>query len=139
MNAIDTNVLVYFADAYGAEKAAISAKLLRQLQQDGQTCLLWQVAVEFMSVMRRWSDAGKIDRALSRAFVEQVLELFPIELPRPTVLKTALQLSDQYSLSHWDSILLAACLDVGVERFYTEDMGAPRRIESIELINPFVS
>ncbi|QDU54085.1 PIN domain-containing protein [Aeoliella mucimassa] len=30
-----------------------------------------------------------------------------------------------------------ACLEAGVTTRYTEDIGAPRRIESLELVNPF--
>jgi predicted nucleic acid-binding protein len=34
-------------------------------------------------------------------------------------------------------MILGACQAAGVTRLYTEDMGAPRTIDSIELINPF--
>ena len=42
------------------------------------------------------------------------------------------------TLSHWDSMLVvAACIDAGVDTLYTEDMRAPRQIETVRLINPF--
>lgn len=34
-------------------------------------------------------------------------------------------------------MILGACQTAGIVRLYTEDMGAPRKIDSIELINPF--
>ena len=34
-------------------------------------------------------------------------------------------------------MLLGACVEAGVTTLYTEDMGAPRKIETIDLINPF--
>ena len=48
-----------------------------------------------------------------------------------------LSLAERFSLSHWDSMILGACQAAGVMRLYTEDMGAPRTIDGIELINPF--
>jgi predicted nucleic acid-binding protein len=34
--------------------------------------------------------------------------------------------------------LLAACLVADVDTLFTEDMGAPRKIDSLNLINPFL-
>ena len=34
-------------------------------------------------------------------------------------------------------MLLVACKDAGVTTLYTEDIGAPRKIDSVELVNPF--
>jgi predicted nucleic acid-binding protein len=35
-------------------------------------------------------------------------------------------------------MLLGACLEAGVTTLYTEDMGSPRQIDSIRLVNPLV-
>ena len=32
---------------------------------------------------------------------------------------------------------VAACIEVGVDQLYTEDMGSPRQLDSVQLINPF--
>ncbi|HLW67902.1 MAG TPA: hypothetical protein VKS79_21475 [Gemmataceae bacterium] len=48
----------------------------------------------------------------------------------------ALNLVDRFSLAHWDSMLLGACQAADVSVLYTEDMGAPRTIDGIELTNP---
>jgi len=39
--------------------------------------------------------------------------------------------------SSWDAILVAACLDYGVTRLYTEDLHHGLRIDSLEIVNPF--
>ena len=46
-------------------------------------------------------------------------------------------LQSRYSLSFFDALLLATCERGGVTALYTEDMGAPRTIQSITLVNPF--
>jgi predicted nucleic acid-binding protein len=35
-------------------------------------------------------------------------------------------------------MILGACREAGIIKLYTEDMGAPRMIDGIELINPFI-
>jgi len=39
---------------------------------------------------------------------------------------------------HRPSMLLGACLEAGVSKLYTEDMGAPVVIGGITLVNPFI-
>ena len=43
----------------------------------------------------------------------------------------------RYSLSTWDGLLVATCLEGGVQRLYTEDFDAYREIDSLEIVNPF--
>jgi predicted nucleic acid-binding protein len=64
--------------------------------------------------------------------------MFRLTMPTPAVLDRALDLADRYSLSHWDSMLLGACLEAGVVTLYTEDMGAPTRYDGVQLVNPFI-
>jgi len=52
MNAIDTNVLVYFVDEHEPAKQAKAAELLERLaEEETETALLWQVAVEFFGAV----------------------------------------------------------------------------------------
>ena len=58
-------------------------------------------------------------------------------LPRRPTLEIAENLWGRYSLSFWDSMIVAACLHAGVERLYSEDFSAYPRIDSLEVVNPF--
>jgi predicted nucleic acid-binding protein len=54
MNAIDTNVLVYAYDDQQLEKRSKAIELIdRLIENRGSTVLLWQVACEFIAVLRR--------------------------------------------------------------------------------------
>jgi predicted nucleic acid-binding protein len=57
-------------------------------------------------------------------YVAAFRRLFPVALPTLGVVDRALDLTGRYSLSHWDSMLLGACLEANVNTLYTEDMGA---------------
>ena len=46
-------------------------------------------------------------------------------------------LLNRYSLSFWDAMIIAACLEGGVERLYSEDFDAYPTINGLEIVNPF--
>lgn len=138
MNAVDTNVVVYALDADEPAKQAKAIALLDQLSLDpSQTVLLWQVAGEFLSCLRRWESAGKIAAADVEANLIDLLDTFPLVLPVQAVMERSLDLSSRFSLSHWDSMLIAACLEADVDTLYTEDMDAGTTFDSLHLVNPF--
>jgi predicted nucleic acid-binding protein len=113
-------------------------QLLQQLRQGSEpTFLLWQVLGELVQQFRRWEDQGRLTHTEFQQYVQVYRHLFPIVMPTSDVLDRALDLSERYSLSHWDSMVLGACEAAGITTFYTEDMGAPRTIGAINLLSPF--
>ncbi len=138
MNAVDTNVLVYSLDRRDATKQLKARSLLRHLRRArGNTVLLWQVLGEFVRQLRAWLHQGLITAVDLRHNARLYRRFFPVILPTEQVLDRALDLADRYSLSHWDSMLVGACLEAGVDTLYTEDMGSPTTVEGVRLVNPF--
>ena len=138
MNAIDTNVLLYSVDRNEPTKQLKAQGLLQQLHSTAEATLIpWQVLGEMAQQLRRWRDQGKLTPAEFSQHVLAFRNLFPLLLPVPEAFDSAINLAERFSLSHWDSMLLGACKVAGISRLYTEDMGAPRTIDNIELINPF--
>ena len=139
MNAIDTNVLLYSIDRLEPVKQIKAQHLLVQLHSDtNPTVLLWQVLAEVTQQLCRWRDNGKLSPDEFSQHVKAFRHLFPLVLPTADTFDLARGLAERYSLSHWDSLILGACQTAGATRLYTEDMGSPRTIDGIELINPFV-
>jgi len=138
MNAVDTNVLVYFLDADEPTKQAHAIALLDKLAKDATpTVLPWQVAVEFLSFLRRRQNEGKITAADTRRNLTQMEAMFPIVLPSQPILAASLDLSARHSLSHWDSLLLAACIADGITTLYSEDLSDRTTYDSVTVVNPF--
>ena len=54
------------------------------------------------------------------------------------VIDRAESLMNRFSLSHWDSMIVAACLEANVQTLYTEDFGYST-IDELAIINPFTS
>jgi predicted nucleic acid-binding protein len=63
--------------------------------------------------------------------------MFPIRTPTEAIFHTSFELRDRFSLSHWDSMLLAACKEAGVTRLYSEDMDAGTNYDGLSIVNPF--
>jgi len=137
MNAVDTNVLLYRFDVAEKSKQPIAHSLLVDLARQGETVLLWQAAGELLNQLTFWVRNQRITSAELKRCFNEVQTKFPLAMPTPVCLDRALDLANRNMLSHWDSMLLAACLEAGVTTLYTEDMGAPRKIDALELINPF--
>ena len=137
MNAIDTNVLVYAIDFHEPSKQANARDLLNQLSSAASTVLPWQVACEYMSCLRRFAATGRFPAADIEPDILDLLGIFPLVLPTENAIRRSLSLMSRYSLSHWDSLLLAACLEAGIDTLYTEDLAAGMTYDSVSIINPF--
>ena len=139
MNAIDTNILLYSVDRGEPAKQLKAQQVLQQLHSGSEPAiLLWQVLGELGQQLRRWRDQGKLTPAEFSQHIQAFRHIFPLVLPTGEVFDRALSLAERFSLSHWDSMILGACHSAGATRLYTEDIGAPRNIDGIELVNPFV-
>lgn len=138
MNAVDTNVLLYSVDRNEPVKQLKAQQLLLQLHAAAEpTILLWQVLGELIQQLRRWRDQGRLTPAEFSQHVLSFRHLFPLVLPTPAAFDAAVDLTERFSLSHWDGMLLGACRAAGATRLYTEDIGSPRTIDGLELVNPF--
>jgi len=62
-----------------------------------------------------------------------------VVLPDVQLWTDARDLQARYALSFWDALLVTTCLRDGIQTLYTEDIGAPRVIDSLSLVNPFVA
>jgi predicted nucleic acid-binding protein len=139
MNAVDTNVFLYSIDHNEPNKRMKAQQLLQQLRSAPQpSLLLWQVLGELGQQLRRWRDRGKLTTVEFAQHVQAFRYVFPLMLPTPAVFDFALDLADRFSLAHWDSMIVGACKAAGVSTLYTEDMGSPRIIDGVQLVNPLL-
>lgn len=135
MNAVDTNVLIYVHDPRDPQKQAKATALVQSLP-DG--VLLWQVACEYLAASRKLEAYGyRPDDAWED--IEDLRSVWTCVLPNWSMFDRARTLTKKFSLSFWDALILAACLENGVKRFYSEDFDAYRNVNGLELVNPFAT
>lgn len=133
MNAVDTNILIYACDANEKQRCGIARELLNNLDQG---VILWQVACEFLGTVRKLSHRGGPTLEQAFALLDGWIANFPLVLPQPATLSRARQLMLASQISSWDALILAACVDVGIQRLFSEDLPG-QRVEGLEIINPF--
>jgi predicted nucleic acid-binding protein len=138
MNAVDTNVYVYgLDDSEPAKQAKAHDLLARLVRPPVETVLPRQVAGELLSCLRKWESAGRITTADVEAHFRDALSLFPLSLPTAKVFQIGFDLHSRFSLSHWDSILLAACKEAGVTTLFSEDLDHGIDYDGLKVVNPF--
>ncbi|HYH87257.1 MAG TPA: PIN domain-containing protein [Pyrinomonadaceae bacterium] len=135
MNAVDTNVLLYVHDYRDPAKQATAKALIDSLPD---AVLLWQVACEYIAASRKFEPLG-YSRDKAWQDVHKLRVLWATQLPTWEVIERAEDLMRRYSLSSWDALIVAACLEGGVTRLYTEDFGDSVRAEGLEVVNPFAT
>jgi predicted nucleic acid-binding protein len=131
MNVIDTNVWIYSHDSQDPVKQAAVLNLISTVQD---LVLPWQVGCEFMAASRKLIPQGFDE---SKAWAAMQAMSAEVVLPVPALWSETRVLQQRYSLSFWDALLASTCIRRGVQNLYTEDMGAPRRIDTLSLINIF--
>lgn len=138
MNALDTNILVYALDEDEPTRRTKARELIIELlKEPTQTVFLWQVATELLACLRKWQSAGRLARSDVEAHFRDLLALFPLRTPSVKAFDIAFSLHSRFSLSHWDSMLLAACKDAGVSLLYSEDFDAGTDYDGLRIVNPF--
>jgi predicted nucleic acid-binding protein len=138
MNAVDTNVFVYALDDDEPDKQAKACNLIDQLvQRSADTLLLWQVAGELLSCLRRWEAAGRITAIDVEAHFRDVAAMFALCIPSAKSFDISFDLRARFSVSHWDGMLLAACKEAGIQTLYSEDLGAGTDYDGVQVVNPF--
>ena len=134
MNAIDTTVLIYRHDTRDPVKQALAKQLVNTTRP---LALPWQVGCEFIAASRKLRPLGFSEDDAWDALTDLQAMAGVVLLPVPDLWPETRSLQARYSLSFWDALLVAACIRGGVQVLYTEDMGAPRLIDTLALVNPF--
>jgi len=139
MTAVDTNVFIYALDADEPVKQAKAQQLLDQLSlASGSTVLPWQVAGEILNNLRRSEAAGDLPAGDVEPQLRTFLAMFPLVIPNAAAFARYFQLRARFRLSHWDTMLLAACHEAGVTTLYSEDMDAGTDYDGLRIVNPFI-
>jgi predicted nucleic acid-binding protein len=134
MNAVDTNVLIYARDPRDSVKQQRGRALTSNLT-DG--ALLWQVACEFIAVSRKLTAVG-YTQAQAWGELKQLRVLWKLIVPSENVFVRAEQLTASHNLSSWDAMIVAACMEGGITRLYTEDFdNSLTQATGVEIVNPF--
>lgn len=130
----DTNVLVYTDDLDAPEKRERATALYEACHGRRQAVVSTQVLQEyFVTATRKLGVAAEIARRKAELFGRA-------HLVRPELqdLLGAVDLHRLHGFSFWDALIVRAALVAACRRLYTEDLQHGRKIDGLEVVNPFV-
>lgn len=132
---VDTNVLVYQFDTRAPEKQRLAADWLDHLWSTRSGVVGFQVLQEFYAVVTRKVDPG-LKPEEARAVVQALWAWQPVAAD-PRLFLTAWAVQDQFGLSWWDALIVAAARLAGCSHLLTEDLQHGQDLDGIRVVNPF--
>lgn len=134
---LDTNIIVYLFDQNAPTKKKIAYQLVQAGLKDHNTFVSYQVVQEFINVSTK-----KFHRPLSFDDCKQFVETALIPLwrvyPSKELFIKAIDISERYKYSFYDSLIISSAIESSAEILYSEDLQDGQQIERVTIVNPFV-
>lgn len=132
---VDTNVFVYRFDDSEPDKQSRCDAWLRHLWEEMSGRVSWQVLQELYVTVTRKLD-HPMDSADARSVIRALFSWDPIAVDRP-VIEGAWTLQERYSISWWDSLIVAAAQAGGCSAVLTEDLSHGQKFGGVTIVSPF--
>lgn len=133
---LDSNVFVYLFDETDERKRDTAEEIVNSALQNHDAGISFQVVQETLNVLTR-----KVEVPMSaenaKNFMEEVLRPLWRVSPSPALYNRALDIQARCRYGFYDSLIVAAALDAGCTRLYSEDLQDGQRIEALTIENPF--
>jgi predicted nucleic acid-binding protein len=132
---VDTNVLVYAHDVDAGQKHQIAQRLLFDLWNNRTGVLSVQVFQEFYITVTR-----KLIHPLTAKEARNIIRNYltwHIEINDSLSVLNASRIEENYKVSFWDALIVAAASKASVSKILTEDLKSGQVIEGILIENPF--
>lgn len=134
---LDTNVFVYSFDASVPAKARRARQLIRRAVATRKGIVSYQVVQEFFNVaLRRFAQPMTVPEA--EQYLATVFRPLMAIHSSQALYGEALRLSGKYSLSWYDSLIVAAALEGESSVLYSENLHHGQRFGDLQIENPFL-
>ncbi|AST58612.1 twitching motility protein PilT [Thermoanaerobacterium thermosaccharolyticum] len=133
---VDTNILVYAHDISAGRKHEIAKKLLKDLWNTRNGCLSTQVLSEFYVTITK-----KVKRPLSPSQASQIISdlgLWKLDTPNVEDILDAIQKSQRYMISFWDSLIVCSAINLDCSIIWSEDLNSGQYFDKVKVVNPFL-
>ena len=134
---IDTNVFIYLFDETDEHKRTIAERLIQKVLETRSACISHQVVQETLSVVTR-KLPSPMSAENAQRFLEQILMPLWRIMPSLALYRRGLDLQSRYGFSFYDALIVAAALESGCTRLYTEDLQHGQKIDGLVIENPFI-
>jgi predicted nucleic acid-binding protein len=134
-NFFDTNIIVYAYDNHFPDKQQQAQEIIISAVKNGNGVLSTQVLGEFFTVITR-----KIKMPISVRNARDIIQYMgsmPVQEIDLLIVKRAIDTLEQYKISYWDSLIIAAAERARCKCILSEDFNAGQKYHGIEITNPF--
>jgi len=131
---LDTNVLVYTDDGGSPEKQAKAQGIVERCRSERTGVVSTQILQEyFVTVTKKLRVPPEAAKRKMEIFGR--FNVFQIALED---ILTAVDLHRLHQFSFWDALVVRVALRSGCSVLFSEDLQAGRRIDGLEIVNPFL-
>ena len=132
---IDTNIIVYAHDKKHPKKQLKAQELIFNGMRDSSVVISTQVLSEFfVTVTKKAKQNYSFAAAKHEIMLLSYLQVVDIDFD---LLIRALSIKEQYKLSYWDSLILAAAERADCGILYSEDLSSGQKYGKVLCLNPF--
>ena len=133
---IDTNVFIYLFDETNDRKRNIADRIVKTALETRTARISHQVVQETLNVVTRKLPSPMTAENAQRFLVQVLAPLWQI-MPNIALYRRGLDVQARYGFSFYDSLIIAAALESGCTRLYSEDLQHGQQIEGLIIENPF--
>jgi predicted nucleic acid-binding protein len=134
---LDTNIFVYSFNSGEKNKQKVSLELISNALDKQIGCISYQVVQEFLNVATR-----KFVKPLSipdcRRYLNSVFDPLCVVYPSIELYNQALEISERWQYSFYDSLIITAAINSECSTLYTEDLHHGQKIKNLTIVNPFL-
>ncbi|MGK7901060.1 MAG: PIN domain-containing protein [Hormoscilla sp.] len=129
---LDTNIIIY---CYSQDEQNKQARAL-ECVRSGRPWISTQVLNETVNTLRR---KFLLEYTQIAAVVDELKQQFQVATVSINTIQRALEISERYQYSYFDSLIIASSLEVGCDILYSEDLQDGQNIDSqLTVVNPFL-
>ncbi len=134
---LDSSILLYLLDERDQHKFAIAENLVKEALRTKNAVISFQVVQETLNVATRKLEVPLRPDEASTFLDKTLLPLWKVN-PSRQLYRGGLDIQSRYRFSLCDSLIIAAALEAGCAKLYSEDLQHGQRIERLRIVNPFL-
>lgn len=135
---LDTNILIYALDQSAPEKQLTAGQLVRDALSTGMGLISTQVVQEFLHASRR-KFKQPMTLAERQHYLRGVLKPLCQYFPVISSYEKALLVAAETGYTFYDALIVTAAVESGCNTLLTEDLQHGRVVQSMRIVNPFLT
>jgi len=135
---IDTNVFIYSLERLDERKADKADRLIETGIATGNAYISFQVVQECLNTAIRKAEIPLTTDEMKMYLNSVLTPLYRVQ-PSRKLYQAALDIQGHFRFSFYDSLIIAAALEVNCKILFSEDMQHGQNIEGLTIENPFIT